>query len=935
MRVLACMYGKNGAIGAAYSTDESTACVVGDTPESGPYFRTLESLLFKAQPHLVIVPARTSSIAFLDHLTLICGKFPSTIIDLAMSNRFRVQIQDNWPDYLTLDANILACGALSCLQRFENNIHLPVIFESSDDYIKISSDVIRALSIVCDGLHPNSYFEHSKVGLSISSLILSHCKSSPGRSLLRHWILNPVKNVDILNQRYDLIEKFIKNYHSKGLMPSIAAHLRRLPTNLTGTLHSNHAQPCTTLFTKILDFINACIGLGSHLIGDWSFLIEIAEKINETIDIRASEKQCRPVIRVGLYQKLDDLKMRYSGLPMFLKDAVEIVAKRVKSDNVTFVNIVYFPQLGFLVTIPKNADNPHTVSVMESKNPEFQMQFETDKIIYFKDPTTRHLDESIGDVYADIVDVELDILNSLTSTILSHADKMKVHYNRLIEIDCIQALTDFAVQNQLTRPDVRRDGASLSYKAGRHLLQERVISTYVPNEFNPSSNVTIITGPNSSGKSIFMKQTALIVYMAQIGSFVPAKDTVIGVVDAIYARIQTREGASRGMSAFQTDLAQVKEAIDGCTKQSLVLVDEFGKGTDSEEGMALMAAMIKYLADPNFERGPRTIAITHFFQIKSFLDESLYEDKQQEPYCQLLDYPNDSKDKSSNDPGDDDGYLMQSIMDTVGCNSVDSYNSSLNEIGDNFDIKIASIPKIESQSTEYESLKDPIKSKIHFGNKKVVQECSSSPISEKKDEISDTKKKVSATIDSQLTSDFQIQTAHSDTNTLQRSTSSFLVDETLNETDIEDIHGDVRRFESVQPDHKVKYGVKRTKQTVKNNATQKLKVCWMCMDVVEYEGKMVFLYRATSGKCADSSLAIKCALNANIPSDVCSRATDLLKLYDERATPLMIRYASVDPKLESASVAVVSEVMGCFYDESAEEWAERLQRISFSCKNLI
>lgn len=194
------------------------------------------------------------------------------------------------------------------------------------------------------------------------------------------------------------------------------------------------------------------------------------------------------------------------------------------------------------------------------------------------------------------------------------------------DFDALLALAKGAQKYTWTCPQViRQTTSTVNITGGRHPLQELVVPSFVPNdcmlgeeeEYERPSNLPmamVLTGPNHSGKSIYLKQTAIIVYLAHIGSFVPAEKAVIGLTDKILTRISTRESVSRNESAFAIDLRQVGTAIKCATSRSLVLIDEFGKGTNADDGAGLLAATLDHFL--TVETGaPRLLLATHFHQL--------------------------------------------------------------------------------------------------------------------------------------------------------------------------------------------------------------------------------------------------------------------------------------------------------------------------------
>lgn len=253
------------------------------------------------------------------------------------------------------------------------------------------------------------------------------------------------------------------------------------------------------------------------------------------------------------------------------------------------------------------------------------------------------LDENYGDIWGCILDMEIEIIQNMAQRVLEHEELINTTSDICGELDSLVALARGAVQYRLVRPNMTEQNI-VRIKDGRHILQELTVPAFVPNDayllggcgddtvadpreckisadpritqpLPPDApSVLMMTGPNYSGKSIYLKQVAIIVYMAHIGSFVPANYATIGLTDAILTRISTRETVSRIQSAFMIDLQQASVALNMATRRSLLIVDEFGKGTESYDGAGLAAGVFEHL----LQRGPecpKVIGATHFHEI--------------------------------------------------------------------------------------------------------------------------------------------------------------------------------------------------------------------------------------------------------------------------------------------------------------------------------
>lgn len=225
-------------------------------------------------------------------------------------------------------------------------------------------------------------------------------------------------------------------------------------------------------------------------------------------------------------------------------------------------------------------------------------------------------------------DLEFEILHKLSSDILTYEQELLSASDSYGELDVEFAFALAACKYNMVAPQMVNDPI-LSIDQGRHILQELIVPAFIPNDCQirlaeyPGSResvqtsapeILVITGPNNSGKSVYLKQTAVIVFLAHIGSYVPANKAIVGVTDRILARISTRETVSHNQSAFAIDLRQMAYAMRSSTPSSLVVVDEFGKGTSVEDGVGLLSALFDHLVALGDDR-PRAIIATHLHEV--------------------------------------------------------------------------------------------------------------------------------------------------------------------------------------------------------------------------------------------------------------------------------------------------------------------------------
>lgn len=343
------------------------------------------------------------------------------------------------------------------------------------------------------------------------------------------------------------------------------------------------------------------------------------------------------------------MKRTFDGLDGLLSQVARKLSENIPSDLQQSLNVIYFPQIGFLTTVPIDPTTGGAVYDGGFENP-WERMFCTEEQVYFKNHEMREMDDHFGDLYGIISDREIEISHELAQYVLEYEAFLTTASDICGELDSLLALAQGAKLYKLCQPRMTRDNV-VSIKGGRHILQELTVSSFVANDTvlvgglgdntqgrdgndgpetarqrqpSPSNRQTsvvqdcpsmlVLTGPNYSGKSVYLKQVALIVFMAHIGSFVPADSARVGLTDKILSRVTTRETVSRIQSAFMIDLQQISLSLSLATRRSLLIIDEFGKGTDSSDGAGLTCAVLEYLLSLGAEC-PKIVAATHFHEI--------------------------------------------------------------------------------------------------------------------------------------------------------------------------------------------------------------------------------------------------------------------------------------------------------------------------------
>ncbi|RHZ76807.1 hypothetical protein Glove_192g13 [Diversispora epigaea] len=509
-------------------------------------------------------------------------------------------------------------------------------------FMQINADTLCSLQIFEDESHPNMHMQTKfKEGLSLFG-ILNNTRTVIGKRLLKQWMLRPTLDLAVLEERFCTIECFLKtdNLEISNQLASCLKHIKNIPKiieKMKGKLNvkdwqyalqvnDRHIELRRVDNVKILDRIKEIFVV--------SDLKDIGSNINDVIDFDESVKENRIVIKPHIDEELDHMKRTYDGLDDFLSEVAREISTTIPTEFASTLNVIYFPQLGYLITVPLK---PEWKEEQDFQINGLYYQFSTATIVYYKNDKMRELDEYLGDIHGLIVDREIETVQKLQDRTLEHVPLLLNASTVCSELDCYLSLAESARRYGYRRPFLTEENI-LMIEKGRHPLQELCVDAFVTNDTqlvggrgiinekdeensiitnNSYNSVMLLSGANYSGKSVYLKQVALITYMAHIGSFVPAGSATIGLTDKIFTRVQTRETISKIQSAFMIDLQQISIGLRNSTSRSLLIFDEFGKGTGSTDGLdgaGLFCGVMEHL----LKRGrncPKVIAATHFHEI--------------------------------------------------------------------------------------------------------------------------------------------------------------------------------------------------------------------------------------------------------------------------------------------------------------------------------
>uniref|UniRef100_A0A8C9DQF3 MutS protein homolog 5 n=1 Tax=Prolemur simus TaxID=1328070 RepID=A0A8C9DQF3_PROSS len=459
--------------------------------------------------------------------------------------------------------------------------------------VSIDQDTYSVLQIFKSEFHPSVYKVASglKEGLSLFG---------------RLWFKRPTQDLGELNSRLDVIQFFLlpQNLDMAQMLHRLLGHIKNVPLilkrmKLSHTKVSDWQVLYKTVYSA-LGLRDACrslpqsIQLFQDIAQEFSDdLHHIASLIGKVVDFEGSLAENRFTVLPNIDPEIDEKKRRLMGLPSFL---TEVAWKELGNldSRIPSCSVIYIPLIGFLLSVPRL---PSMVEASDFEIEGLDFMFLSEEKLHYRSARTKELDALLGDLHCEIRDQETLLMYQLQCQVLARAAVLTRVLDLASRLDVLLALASAARDYGYSRPRYSPQLLGVRIQNGRHPLMELCARTFVPNSAECGGNkgrVKVITGPNSSGKSIYLKQVGLITFMALVGSFVPAEEAEIGAVNAIFTRIHSCESISLGLSTFMIDLNQVAKAVNNATAQSLVLIDEFGKGTNTVDGLALLAAVLRH-----------------------------------------------------------------------------------------------------------------------------------------------------------------------------------------------------------------------------------------------------------------------------------------------------------------------------------------------------
>jgi len=444
---------------------------------------------------------------------------------------------------------------------------------------------------------------------------LDVCKTSMGSRLLKDWIMNPLYDLNEIKRRQDQIEFLIKDYILKDKLKEHLSNCYDIQ-RLVGRISFGSANPQDIMrLRNTLNQLPQILSLIDHELfnpyNEVDRLDLITLQLNEAIndEVPSSIKDGN-VFKTGYNQELDELRdIQHLGKKWLL----DFELKEKERTQIKNLKIGYNRVFGYYIEISKgNIPNiKEEFNYIRKQTLSNQERFITPELKEMEDKILNSTERSLK--------LEQHLFSELVQNIAKYLQELQAISFTLASIDGLVALSSISFEHHYVRPEFH-DGYDLDVKEGRHPILETQ-THYVSNSTTIKSDqpIHILTGPNMGGKSTYMRQLALIIVLAQIGCFVPAKKASLPLVDALFTRMGASDDILEGQSTFMIEMIEANTALQNATKNSMVFFDEIGRGTSTFDGMALAQAMVEYIATVI---QCKTIFSTHYHELTQ-LENSL------------------------------------------------------------------------------------------------------------------------------------------------------------------------------------------------------------------------------------------------------------------------------------------------------------------------
>ncbi|MBR0161389.1 MAG: DNA mismatch repair protein MutS [Oscillospiraceae bacterium] len=452
--------------------------------------------------------------------------------------------------------------------------------------------------------------------------VLDRTGTAMGSRMLRSWVERPLLSVAAIRRRLNAVRELFSDHVRRAELMRALKEISDMQRLVSRTVYGSAGgrdlrmlSNCVAVLPRLQELLQTAESPALQEIAAMDLLTDIREDIDRCIcDDPPFSVREGGIIRDGFSAELDELRqLRDHGA----EKIAALEERERQSTGIRKLKVGYNRVFGYYIDVPKSA--------VEAQIPEHFIRKQTlvSNERYFT-PELKELENSLLTARDRIQELEYDFFCAVRDRVAGNVSRIQKTAELVAALDCFCSLAEVAVRNRYVMPDVDAS-RDLIIREGRHPVVEQTLSDvrFVPNDTvlnTGADRLAIVTGPNMAGKSTYMRQTALIVLMAQIGSFVPAASAVIGVTDRVFTRIGASDDLASGRSTFMVEMSEMANILRNATASSLLILDEIGRGTSTFDGMAIARAVLEYCADKR-RLGARTMFATHYHELSALEGE--------------------------------------------------------------------------------------------------------------------------------------------------------------------------------------------------------------------------------------------------------------------------------------------------------------------------
>ncbi|MDK2849515.1 MAG: mismatch repair protein MutS [Candidatus Woesearchaeota archaeon] len=445
--------------------------------------------------------------------------------------------------------------------------------------------------------------------------VLDLCKTPMGSRLLKKILANPLLIKEKINERLDAVEELFKDKFKRDEIRESLSEIKDLE-RIAGKIYSNNINPRDLIalknsLKKVPSIENNLKDVKSKLLNgirqlpDFQEVIEIIEKtIKEQPSIKPSDGN---VIKEGVNEELD----KYRNIKENSKKIIlELEEKEKRRTGISTLKIGYNSVFGYYIQVSRSKANLVPKEYIQRQTLVNSIRYVTEEL--------KELEREIITAEEKIAELEEKIFNEIYGKIKSKVDNIAEIAKKIALLDVLVTFAEVSALNNYVRPIIAEDG-NIEIKEGRHPVVEKFSEEFIPNDCKLQANeMIILTGPNMAGKSTYLRQVCLITLLAQCGCFVPAKEAKISLVDRIFTRVGASDDLSRGQSTFMVEMSETANILNNATSNSLIILDEVGRGTSTYDGISLAWAIAEYIYK---HIKAKTIFATHYHALNKLAEE--------------------------------------------------------------------------------------------------------------------------------------------------------------------------------------------------------------------------------------------------------------------------------------------------------------------------